>query len=169
MFTSSKNASTSQTGSPMAMLPSLCKFLKASTLAGLLGGVFGGCIATETSENSASLPFSAVPYVQTMSVAGRLQVSAGTAPSQPPVRGVNDVGLTVTNGNGQPQDGLELTVVPWMPNHGHGASVVPRVEPQGEGRYLLRNVSFFMPGRWELRLATSGTVSDTALLIFDVP
>ena len=78
-----------------------------------------------------------------------------TAPSQPPPRGTCTVEFVVTDAAGAPKDGLDVTLVPWMPAHGHGASVKPTIVAKGNGRYVATNVDFFMPGQWELRTSFS--------------
>ena len=68
----------------------------------------------------------------------------------------------ITNADGQPVDGLVLSVVPWMPDMGHGASIEPMVSAVGGGRYVISNVELFMPGRWELRTSITGPSEDRA-------
>jgi hypothetical protein len=77
--------------------------------------------------------------------------------------------LTITDAMGKPVDGLTFSVVPWMPAMGHGTSLVPTVTPMGKGTYAVGDLSLFMPGEWELRLTFSGSTSDTANPVFDVP
>lgn len=78
--------------------------------------------------------------------------------------------LTITDAaTGTRVDGLRPTVVPWMPAMGHGTSVAPTVTEKGAGRYLVTGVSFFMPGRWELRTTFPGKANDSAVPVFDVP
>jgi hypothetical protein len=52
---------------------------------------------------------------------------------------------------------------------GHGASVKTAVTPKGGGRYLVANVSMFMPGTWTLRTTFTGPVDDHAAPLVDVP
>ena len=87
----------------------------------------------------------------------------------PPIRGTDTIDLVVTDGAGAPIDSLQIAAQPWMAAHGHGSSVIPTVTPQGGGRYQLTNVYLYMAGTWELRLTFSGSESDTATPIFDIP
>ncbi len=90
------------------------------------------------------------------------------APGTSPARGANAAELTITTPAGAPRDGLVLTVVPWMPSHGHGSSVVTTVTAKGTGKYVVDGLQFFMPGRWELRVAIGEPASDV-VFTFDVP
>ena len=87
-------------------------------------------------------------------------------------QGNDTVEFTVDDAQGQPQDGLSLAVVPFMPAMKHGTSVVPTVTAAGQGRYVAANVVLFMPGTWELRTTITGAVgaaSDTLAPAFEVP
>jgi hypothetical protein len=81
---------------------------------------------------------------------GAFEIKVSSDPD-PAVRGVNQFRYLVTDTSGAPQDGLTLSVVPWMPSHGHGTSVKPVVRALGSGVYEIDDVLFFMPGNWELR------------------
>ena len=92
-------------------------------------------------------------------------------------RGANvfEVRVTAVQG-GQPLDGLGVSLVPWMPAMGHGTPVTSVIRPQGSGRYLVENVTFFMPGHWLLRMSFAAPaqgakppVSDSAMAEVDVP
>ena len=105
-------------------------------------------------------------YATVVSDGGALTIEVRTAPTQPPARGRVTVEYTVTAG---PTDGLDLDVVPWMPDMGHGASTTPVVEALEGGRYRASGVDLFMPGRWELRTEISGAVRDSAIVTFQIP
>jgi hypothetical protein len=125
----------------------------------------GGASPPGTSAGS----FPASAYVTAVGDAKRATIEVRTAP-QPPVTGLNEAELSITDAEtGEPLDDLDLAVVPWMPAMGHGTSVVPGVSAVGNGRYLVTNLSFFMPGTWELRTTITGKVSDHAVLSFQVP
>jgi hypothetical protein len=81
---------------------------------------------------------------------GRLEIKVSSEPD-PPARGVNQIRYLISDAGGAPQDGITLTVVPWMPSHGHGTSVKTVVRPLGSGVYVVDDVLFYMPGTWELR------------------
>ena len=115
-------------------------------------------------------PFSGPALMDVRGDQGNLVVEMRTAPSQPPTRGNASVELVVHDATtGAPVDGLSVVVVPWMPAHGHGTSVVPTIEGEGDGRYLVTNISFFMPGDWELRTSFSGSVTDRVAPSLEIP
>ncbi len=122
------------------------------------GGAAGGGAATTFPAE----PLATVPTEQGLSIEVR------TAPEQPPARGLIDVELVVNDADGKPVDGLDLAVQPWMPQMGHGASTKPTIEAMGGGRYVVSNVAFFMPGRWELRTSITGTLNDRATVNFQI-
>lgn len=107
------------------------------------------------------------PLVTVDSRDGKLQLAAYTAPEQPPSRGVISTKLVIT-AQGKPVDGLSMTVEPEMPSMGHGTAMVPKVAPQGHGTYLVTDVDLFMAGRWDLRIAITGEVTDAAVVPVDV-
>jgi hypothetical protein len=88
---------------------------------------------------------------------------------QPPERGLDEAKLRLTGADGQPLDGLTLTVTPWMPEHGHGTSVSPTVTPIGDGTWTVSNLYLAMPGQWQLRVDVSGAVNDELVASFDIP
>lgn len=118
--------------------------------------------ACSSGGDATSAGFPRDPYVVATSDSGALRIEVRTAPTQPPPRGTCTVELFVADPNGAARDGLTIDVVPWMPAMGHGTSVKPTIRAQGQGRYVLTDVSLFMPGTWELRAAFSGPVSDHA-------
>ncbi|HKQ68902.1 MAG TPA: FixH family protein [Polyangiaceae bacterium] len=115
----------------------------------------------------AGFPASAAAIVTTDG--GQLVVEMRTGPQQPPERGVASVLLVVKNTRGEPVDGLTVVAQPWMPAMGHGAPVEPSGHAEGNGRYALENVSFFMPGQWELRTSFAGPVTDSVTFGFEIP
>ena len=56
-----------------------------------------------------------------------------------------------------------------MPAHGHGTSVDPIVTETAPGTFVAEPLYLFMPGSWELRMTTSGSVDDTAKAAFEIP
>jgi hypothetical protein len=89
---------------------------------------------------------------------------------EPPAHGNLSAELTITDmTTGAPEDGLDLSIVPWMPSMGHGTSVVPVVTAAGNGKYVVTQLVLFMAGHWELRTAMSGAVSDSAVPALDLP
>jgi hypothetical protein len=128
-----------------------------------------GCSAPADASGPGAGEFPADPLATLASASGALSLAVRTSPSQPPTRGTSAVELTVTDAKGAALAGLDVAVEPWMPAMGHGASVVPTVSEEGGGRYVAREVDLFMPGRWELRTTFSGSVSDHATVVFDIP
>ncbi|APR83020.1 Hypothetical protein A7982_08369 [Minicystis rosea] len=128
------------------------------------------CLALIAGCSSAEVPdeqtFPEAPFATITSDEGAVTIEVRTAPTQPPTRGRVSVELTVTGG---PAEGLDLDVLPWMPDMGHGASTEPTIMPMGGGRYLVTGVNLFMPGRWELRTSISGAVTDRAVVPFQIP
>ncbi len=82
-------------------------------------------------------------------------------------KGKNVIELRVRNEKGNPVEGAELGVTPWMPGMDHGTKWVSRITEKGNGVYRT-NVPLTMGGHWELtfRIRT-GEAEDTVL--FDFP
>jgi len=128
-----------------------------------------GCGGTDTTRPPTTV-FPADPYAVVPSDQGKLSIEVRTGPSQPPGRGEADVQLIVHDGAGALVGGLEVEATPLMPAHAHGApGLSVATSNDGTGTYVLRNVSMYMPGIWELRTRFSGAVMDTATPVFDVP
>lgn len=140
---------------------------RLTALAALIVAPFLGCSVEPGPGGDVTFP--EAPLATMQSEGGKLRVEVRTAPEQPPSRGAVDVEYTITGMDGTPRDGLNLEVVPWMPDMGHGASVHPVVTPKGGGRYLISGVELFMPGRWELRTTMTGTAEDRATPTFQIP
>jgi hypothetical protein len=111
--------------------------------------------------------FPSAPALTLPSASGGLQIVVRTSP-QPLARGVNSAQYVVTDSSEKPVTGLEIAVVPWMPDMGHGASVQPSVAEQGDGIYDISCVDIIMPGTWQLRTTFSGPVADNATPTFQV-
>jgi hypothetical protein len=103
------------------------------------------------------------------STSGSLHVEVRTDP-QPPVRGaIRGQLFIVSDSTGAGVDGLDVSVLPWMPAHGHGTSVSPGVTAQGGGLYLVDQLYLYMAGTWELRTTISGALDDAAVPALEVP
>jgi hypothetical protein len=111
--------------------------------------------------------FPAAALIAVDSTAGTLHVELRSAP-EPLVRGQNVGQISVTDGAGQPVDGLTLSVLPWMPSHQHGTSVNPAISDAGAGVFIANPLYLFMAGRWELRMTFEGSVHDTATALVDI-
>ena len=136
-------------------------------LLGLLGVAAASCGGNSDACSTVGT-FPVAPATTLTSDSGGLQVEIRTSP-QPLIRGADAVQYTITDANHQPSSGLQLQVVPWMPDMGHGSSVVPTVAEQGGGVYLVSCVDLAMPGTWQLRTTFSGPVSDSATPAFQIP
>ncbi len=120
----------------------------------LVAVLCAGCSSAPDPSASGSFPIS----VTTDSKSLHIELSA----SPPPGVGSNTLELTVTRvSDDAPQDGLSVSVVPWMPAMDHGSST-PTVTPEGGGKYRLTDLYFFMPGTWVLKTSFSGPLSDHA-------
>ena len=83
------------------------------------------------------------------SASAKLQV-VDASPAEP-IRGLNVWQISLTDLENRALSGCEITLAPYMPEHGHGVSTSPEIsEPEG-GSYLIEDISFTMPGLWELR------------------
>src|SRR5262249_10851718 len=103
------------------------------------------------------LTFADNPDQTLSSSSGALTVAVFFAP-QPPVTGEDAAQISFSDAAGAPVSGLSLTVVPWMPAHGHGTSVNPTVTETAPGVFVATPLYLFMPGSWELRMTTTGSV-----------
>ena len=139
----------------------------AALLAGL--ALASGCTGeTESAGDPNTFPAAALTTMD--SDAGDLFIEVRTAPQQPPGRGVSNVDLHIVATVGKvPLDALVVSATPWMPDMGHGASVEPTVSNKYIGHYLVSDVEMFMPGRWELRISTTGVAEDSAKVTFQIP
>lgn len=126
------------------------------------------CTLACSSADTGSGGFPADP-LETIASKGGLSIEVRTAPNQPPVRGNIEVEYRVFDHAKMPVDALAITVDPWMPDMAHGGSVTPDVTDEGGGRYVVRNVSLFMPGRWQLRTHLGGPVDDDATATLQIP
>lgn len=128
--------------------------------------VLAGCSQANASGDVA---FQAAPLETVASASGQLRVEVHV-PAGEPARGTNAALFVMSDvATGARVDGLALSVVPWMPAHAHGASVSPTVAPTGPGEYTVRNIDFFMPGSWQLRVAISGARTDSVTADLEVP
>lgn len=100
---------------------------------------------------------------------GSLLVTISSTPESVPVRGVNQLEFAFLGmADGLPVDGLEVTMVPFMPAMGHGSSERPSATALGNGTYRFERVVLSMAGLWELRTTVAGARSDFVVPRFDV-
>lgn len=79
-----------------------------------------------------------------------LRVEAVFAPDPPQV-GAVDLSLELFIDT-EPLEGAWIEVDPWMPEHGHGSDTRAIAIEEGGGLYSVDELSFSMPGAWELEL-----------------
>jgi YtkA-like len=136
----------------------------------MAAALFLGCGSSAPAEGSALDQFPAAALMTLPSNSGKLSIEVRTAPQQPPSRGDGSVELVIRDATtGSLETGLSLSVTPWMPAMGHGASVPPSVAETTPGIYVVSNVSFFMPGTWELRTTISNALTDYVAPSFQIP
>lgn len=65
---------------------------------------------------------------------------------------------------------LEIEIISWMPSHEHGTSNLPIIKELGKGEYLVEQLSFSMPGLWEIyvRINKGQKGEDTAVFNVNV-
>jgi hypothetical protein len=114
----------------------------------------------------ASFPLQAVAAVN--STSGSLHVELRSVPD-PMVRGQNVAQLALTDGSGQPVDGVTVEVLPWMPSHGHGTSQAVEITDQGGGVFIANPLYLFMAGEWQIQMKFQGAVDDTAMATVEIP
>jgi hypothetical protein len=74
------------------------------------------------------------------------------------VKGSNTWDLAVSDGSGQPLDGLDIQAVPRMPDHMHGTSITPITSDEGQGRYQISPLYLYMGGYWRITLNIQSAV-----------
>lgn len=78
--------------------------------------------------------------------------------------------LQISDSQGAPVQGADITVTGGMPEHDHGLPTAPRVTSElAPGRYLLEGVRLHMPGYWEFTFViNTGERSDSLQLDFEL-
>lgn len=123
---------------------------------------------TDGSFSTCATEVRATPYVKGMQVtstSGVLTVKLLESKPGPPVKGTDTWTIEVDEvDTGTPIEGLDVVVVPYMPDHMHGTNPV-LVTPAGAGTYTLA-AYLYMSGYWEVRM-TLGT--DDAMIPICIP
>ena len=84
---------------------------------------------------------------------GQIHAHVVEAPQPVPVDDMQQWVIRITDFDGEPVDGVQISVDGGMPAHGHGLPTAPRVgDALGDGRYRIEGLRFQMPGAWELYL-----------------
>ena len=128
-----------------------------------------GIAASLVACGGAPVDSSALPYPATaISSNGSWHLVSTVSGGAPIVRGVHDVDVQVARTeDGGVASGLVLDCTPWMPAMGHGSPYDGEAAEVGEGHYRFQDVSLFMAGVWELRVALNPG-GEHAVLAFDV-
>jgi protein SCO1 len=85
------------------------------------------------------------------------------------LKGANSIGIVISDKQGRPVDGAEITATPWLPVDKHGVTDKPVVTKLGEGKYVMDNVVLDRNGIWDFRVTVrSGGLEDRALFQFPV-
>ena len=135
----------------------------------ILAGACGSSEAPASSGDGGTSVFPSSTLAVVASDGGKLQIAVRSAPYQPLIAGLESLELIVTDAStGAAIDGLSITMTPWMPAMGHGSDTTPVVTGFGQGRYVVTDVSLFMPGEWQLRTQFSGPVTDSVEPTFTV-
>ncbi|HUO40698.1 MAG TPA: FixH family protein [Mycobacterium sp.] len=109
------------------------------------------------------------PSAQTVtSASGQLTIDLRWSPDVP-LRGSDAAQLTFLDSAGNPVDGLDLSIGPWMPAHGHGTAVQPVITTTAPGVQVATPLYLFMSGEWQLRMTISGAMDDSAIATVEIP
>lgn len=139
-----------------------------AVLAGLVAFSVAACGSEQPSMTTPSLTFDG-PSAQTVtSASGQLTIDVRWSPSVP-VRGSDAAQLTFLDAGGNPMDGLDLSIVPWMPAHGHGTAVQPVTTTTAPGVQVATPLYLFMSGEWQLRMTITGAMDDAAIATVEIP
>lgn len=98
---------------------------------------------------------------------GLLSLTMTEVVFQPPIRDDNVWSFElISEADGAPTSGCEITLDPRMPAHGdHGTSKTPQISDLGDGLYRVTDVYLFMRGLWVVTLsAACEGVEDTFTL-----
>jgi hypothetical protein len=104
----------------------------------------------------------------TKSGAGGVEVTLVSSTPAPPIRGDNSWTLAIRR-DGEPVVGAAVEITPFMPDHRHGTPISPVVTPgDSAGQYQAAPVNLWMPGLWEITVATtpSGGAEDSVVFRF---
>lgn len=65
----------------------------------------------------------------------------------------------------QPLEEAEIEVEPWMPAHGHGSNTEAVVHEVRDGVYDVEDLTFSMPGHWELTIDLQAPEMTSTLVV----
>jgi hypothetical protein len=111
------------------------------------------------------------PNMSVTSASGAMKFILVSSNPAPPARGTDTWSMRVTDGGGQGLANLNLSVVPFMPDHGHGTTVTPQVTSAGGGNYTVSSLYLFMAGVWRVTFTNTPASgpADTAVFYFCIP
>lgn len=139
-----------------------------ATLATVAAVLIAACGSELTSSSTESLDFSGPPAQTLSSTTGQLTIDIRWSPNVP-LRGSNAAELRFLDASGNPVDGLDLSIVPWMPAHAHGTAVQPVITSSAPGVQIATPLYLFMSGEWQLRMTITGAMDDTAIATVEIP
>jgi hypothetical protein len=105
------------------------------------------------------------------SEAGVANFKLVTGDPAPPARGINTWTVQVNGSNGGALGGLQMSALPFMPDHGHGSPLNATITDEGGGTYSVTPIDFFMPGVWRTTFTfpVDGGSTDSAAFFFCIP
>jgi hypothetical protein len=130
--------------------------------------LLGACGSTPTGTSTLPPSFPPTSFETIVSSGGHLHLDVRWSPSVP-VKGSDAAQLTFSDDLGNPVDGLSVGVLPWMPAHGHGTSIEPVVEATAPGVLVVSPLYLYMSGGWQLRIAITGPLDDSAVANAQIP
>jgi hypothetical protein len=108
------------------------------------------------------------PHLTRPTASGAFEVELVQSAPPPPARGSESWTVRVVDAAGAPQDGLTLTVSPFMPDHNHGTSVKAVITPTGAGTYTIAPLYLYMAGYWEVTVNVQSATSGKDPVVFPV-
>lgn len=95
--------------------------------------------------------------MRAQNASGQFVVEILSADPAPPIKGLNDWTLRITQG-GQPYTG-GLKVSAYMPDHAHSSPRVPDVTQNEDGTVTVKNIYLMMGGFWQVGFAPESASS----------
>jgi hypothetical protein len=90
------------------------------------------------------------------------QVQLLDATPNPPIQGLNEWKISVTDTMGEALSNCKIDVSPYMPDHQHGSRDVVATWIEAD-QYQIKEIDLIMPGLWEIRL----TITCDELMLLD--
>lgn len=95
--------------------------------------------------------------MRAQNASGQFAVEILSAAPAPPIKGLNDWTLRITQ-SGQPYTGA-LKVSAYMPDHAHSSPRVPDVTRNEDGTFTVKNIYLMMGGFWQVGFAPESASS----------